>query len=165
MATLPATGTEISMGQVYVFFGLAPGYPPDVNTNIKLSGTLGPQIGKTSGNTTSLSADFGGLSNDETTFENVEIASSTEVTYYRADGSIYTKLNVFGYEITGSHGNTTPDYENTNNTVTTTPTTEYIELLELNASNEVAFQYYTDPPSTEKVVIWRKTFGVWAEFN
>lgn len=60
MGILPATGTEISMGKVAVAYGIHGGYPPPAGSNIRLSGTLGPEIGITSGSETSFSEDFGG---------------------------------------------------------------------------------------------------------
>lgn len=78
MGLLPATGTEIAMGKVYRAFGLTASYPPAANTDIGLNSTLGanrepPQAFGTpaqqtaipSGDETSLSEDFGGLTTPE----------------------------------------------------------------------------------------------------
>ena len=61
MGTIPATGSEISMGKVHVALGLSGGYPPAAGTNIGLNETLGAQIGISGGAETQLSEDFGGL--------------------------------------------------------------------------------------------------------
>jgi hypothetical protein len=78
MGLLPATGTEIAMGKVYRAFGLSAAYPPADGTDIGLNSTLGanrepPQAFGTpesssaipSGEETSLSEDFGGLTTPE----------------------------------------------------------------------------------------------------
>ena len=57
MALLPATGSEITMGQVRKGYSNS---APSAGSNITLSGTLGPYKGKTSGTQISLSSTFGG---------------------------------------------------------------------------------------------------------
>jgi hypothetical protein len=74
MGLIPATGTEIAMGKVYRAFGLTASYPPTAGSNIGLNedlggnreppsafGTPAQQTVIPSGDETSLSEDFGGL--------------------------------------------------------------------------------------------------------
>jgi len=57
MALLPATGTEIAMGKIRkAYNNVAPG----AGQNITLSGTLGPNKGRSSGVQISMSSTFGG---------------------------------------------------------------------------------------------------------
>jgi len=74
MGTLPATGTEISMGRISRALGLTGAYPPPAGSNIKLNGTLGINRGISasnvgnipSGSQTEESSDFGGLDTPNT---------------------------------------------------------------------------------------------------
>lgn len=61
MGTIPATGSEITMGKVATAFGIVGSYPPAGGSNITLNGSLGGQIGKSAGAETKLSEDFGGV--------------------------------------------------------------------------------------------------------
>jgi len=57
MSVLPATGQAIAMGRVrQAYNNVAPG----AGQNISLSGTLGPNIGRTPGTAISFSSAFGG---------------------------------------------------------------------------------------------------------
>jgi|TARA_B100001093_G_scaffold518879_1_gene605376 hypothetical protein len=75
MGTIPATGTEVSMGRISRALGTTSAtYPPAAGSNIKLNGTLGinrsnattfiPNI--VSGSETQESEDFGGLDTPNT---------------------------------------------------------------------------------------------------
>jgi len=74
MGTIPATGTEVSMGRISRALGTTNSYPPAAGSNIKLNGTLGINRSNattnisniTSGSATQESADFGGLDTPNT---------------------------------------------------------------------------------------------------
>ena len=72
--TIPATGTEISMGRISRALGTTSAYPPSVGSMVKLNGTLGinRSLANTSifniisGSATEESDDFGGLDTPNT---------------------------------------------------------------------------------------------------
>jgi len=75
MGTIPATGTEVSMGRISRALGTTNSYPPAAGSNIKLNGVLGafrslanhPTVGDIpSGSETKESEDFGGLDTPNT---------------------------------------------------------------------------------------------------
>lgn len=57
MALLPATGSEMTMGQVYKAFTNT---TATAGSNVSLSATLGPYKGVSAGNQISMSSTFGG---------------------------------------------------------------------------------------------------------
>lgn len=62
MGTIPATGSEITMGKVAKAFGFVGTYPPSAGANIRLNADLGVSYAGISGSAeTQLSEDFGGL--------------------------------------------------------------------------------------------------------
>ena len=74
MGTIPATGSEITMGRISRALGTTSAYPPPAGSNIKLNGVLGgfrslanTPIGDIpSGSETQESGDFGGLDTPNT---------------------------------------------------------------------------------------------------
>jgi len=56
---IPGTGSAIAMGKVYSAYTNA-AYPTAAGTGVKLSATLGPNIGKAATTQISLSSGFGG---------------------------------------------------------------------------------------------------------
>jgi hypothetical protein len=62
MGTIPASGSEITMGKVAKAFGFVGTYPPAAGANIRLNADLGVNYaGKSASTETHLSEDFGGL--------------------------------------------------------------------------------------------------------